>query len=94
MRYKNPTLKEKVKMYEAFLHKINMGIVCCDHEMVKELIGNADRWSYAHRAGNGERTEREEQQCINANFYGLLDTPISEAAAADRRKKYSENKRQ
>jgi hypothetical protein len=27
---KNPTLKQKVQMYEAFLHKINMACICMD----------------------------------------------------------------
>ena len=90
MRYKTPTLKEKVKMYESFLHKINTGIVCCDNEMIKELIGNADNWSYAHRKGNGMCSEREQQHYINANFYRLLDTPISDAATKERQRRYSE----
>ena len=42
---KTPTLKEKVKQYEAFLHKINACIISCNHEGVRELVQNADNWS-------------------------------------------------
>ena len=84
-----PTLEEKVKMYEDFLHKINLGCVCCNHEMVRELVGNADKWSYAHRAGNGMITEEEQQEMINARFYKLCSTPQADAAHEEMKKKRS-----
>ena len=72
---KNPTLKQKVEMYENFLHKINSFIVSCNHEGISELINNADNWSYCHRVGNGELSDRVQQQLINNAFWKLLDTP-------------------
>lgn len=72
---KTPTLKQKVAQYEAFLHKINACIVSCNHEGVKELVQNADNWSYSFRVGNGEFSDRKQQQVIDEAFWKLLDTP-------------------
>jgi hypothetical protein len=70
---KTPTLKEKVKMYEDFLHKLDLMQVCGDNESVKKLLVNASSFSYAHRVGNGEYSEREQQKIINAKFWRLVD---------------------
>lgn len=72
---KTPTLKQKVEQYEAFLHKINACIISCNHEGVRELVQNADNWSYSHRVGNGELSDKKQQQVINNAFWKLLDTP-------------------
>ena len=72
---KTPTLKQKVEQYEAFLHKINVCIISCNHEGVRELVQNADNWSYSHRVGNGELSDKKQQQVINNAFWKLLDTP-------------------
>jgi hypothetical protein len=66
-----PTLEEKVRVYEQFLHAINLGVTTCDHDRVKQLVENADRWSYAHRVGNGELSEKEQQNVINGAFWRL-----------------------
>jgi hypothetical protein len=72
---KNPTLKEKIKMYEDFLHKINLLILCGNDTAIKSLLRNADKWSYAHRMGDGELSEKEMQKNINRCFWRLLDIP-------------------
>ena len=91
MNKKTPTQKEKIEMYEKFLHKINMCVMCCDDLGVQELVHNADMWSYMHRCGNGEPSEREQQRMINGRFWKLLDTPKSDEATKERQKRYSEN---
>ena len=70
---KTPTLREKVEKYEEFLHLLNMACTCSNNEMAKALVENADRWSYAHRVGNGELSDRKQQACINAAFHSLCD---------------------
>lgn len=90
MRYKTPKLKEKVAMYERFLHALNMGVTCVDNDMVRELVHNADSWSYAHRRGNGELSDREQQQLINSAFWRLCDTPEADKATKERQKAYAE----
>lgn len=94
MRYKNPTLKEKVKMYEDFLHKINISVMCCDNLAIQELVHNADMWSYMHRCGNGEPSEREQQRMINGRFWKLLDTPKADQEREERQRKYSEKQKE
>ena len=86
---KTPTLKEKVAQYEAFLHKINLCVMCGNHNGVTELVSNADSWSYAHRVGNGELSDKQQQQLINKAFYTLLDTPKSDKIRSDMQKKYT-----
>jgi hypothetical protein len=64
-------LKKKVKQYETFLHNINMMMVCGDSNRLQTLLNNADRWSYAHRIGNGELSDEEQQEIINKAFKKL-----------------------
>jgi hypothetical protein len=87
---KTPTLRQKVDQYESFLHKINSFIVSCNNDGIKELVENADNWSYSHRVGNGELSERKQQKLINNAFWKLLDTPKTYKAAEEMQKKYSE----
>lgn len=70
---KKPTQRDKIAMYEAFLHKINLMVTSCNNEGIKQLVQNADRFSYAHRIGNGEYSDKEQQKIINAAFWKLLD---------------------
>jgi hypothetical protein len=90
---KNPTLKEKVKMYEDYLHKINMFCIIADNDGIKELIDNADNWSYVHRCGNGEVTVKQQQQMINNAFWKLCDTPEADKKTKKRQELYMKRKR-
>jgi hypothetical protein len=89
-----PTLKQKVEMYENFLHKINCFIVSCNNDGIKELVENADNWSYAHRVGNGEPSDREQQRIINNAFWKLLDTPKADKDTKERQKAWAEQAKQ
>lgn len=89
---KTPTLKEKVSQYESFLHKINSFIVSCNNDGIKELVENADDWSYSHRISNGELSDREQQKLINKAFWKLLDTPEADKASKERQQKYEKAK--
>lgn len=86
---KTPTLRQKVDQYEAFLHKINSFIVSCNNDGIKELVENADNFSYSHRVGNGELSDREQQKLINNAFWKLLDTPKTYKTIEEMQKKYS-----
>jgi hypothetical protein len=87
---KTPTLRQKVEQYETFLHKINMFYVCCNNEGIRELVENADNWSYSHRVGNGEISDKKQQQYINKAFWKLCDTPQADKASKERQQKYTE----
>ena len=67
------TDKEKIQIYEDFLHAINMAVVCCDNERVKELVMNADSWSYAHRCGEG-MSDTDRQEWIDEKTRNLLSS--------------------
>ena len=87
---KKPTLKQKVDMYESYLHKINMLVTSCDNEGISELVHNADMWSYAHRKGECV-SDKTRNQMITSVFWKLCDTPEADKASAKRQRKYSEN---
>ena len=88
---KKPTLKDKLKVYEQFLHKISMACTCMDNLAIQELVQNADAFSYAHRQGNGELSDRQQQELINAKFWMLLYTPKADKTREERRKRRAEN---
>ena len=91
---KTPTLKQKVDQYESFLHKINSFIVSCNNDGIKELVENADNWSYSHRISNGEASDREQQQMINNAFWKLLDTPNADKSSTERQKAWTAAQKQ
>jgi hypothetical protein len=90
---KTPTLKEKVKHYETFLHKISLLVVCCNNDGIAELVHNADNWSYAHRRGEFI-TDKQRNEIINNAFWKLCDTPESDERSEARQKAYTEAQKQ
>ena len=89
MKTKKVTLKEKVQMYEDFLHKINLYCTICDNDGIAELVKNADRWSYAHRQGNGENSDAEQQRLIDWAFRTLCNTPETDSKIRKRQRAYA-----
>ena len=77
-------------MYERYLHALSIMCTCTDNFGVKELITNADIWSYAHRVGNGELSDDEQQKVIDKAFWKLLDTPETDDITKERQHKYTE----
>ena len=66
--------KQKIVVYERFLHQLQLfAEVALDGNKVRKLIDRACTWSYAHRAGNGELTETEQQARIGKAFEKLTD---------------------
>jgi hypothetical protein len=70
------SLEAKVKKYEEYLHAINAAVVSGNRACLQQLIDNAFRWSYAHRAGNGELSVEEENAQIRRAFDCLTDTEV------------------
>ena len=61
-------------MYESFLHLLQLNAeVTLNADGVKKLISNACSWSYAHRRGNGELTDDEQQAIIDKAFVTLCE---------------------
>lgn len=86
---KTPTLKQKVTQYEAFLHKINIFIISGNNDGIRELVNNADNWSYAHRSGEF-LTDKQRQKMINNMFQKLCDTPKADKATEERQRAFTE----
>ena len=62
-------LLEKVQVYEAMFHDIQMYTnVILDHPPMQHMISIIGCWSYAHRQGNGEFTDKETDKLIRKHF--------------------------
>lgn len=75
MKVKKPTQRQKIDMYEKFLHDIQMYEVSGRHDLIAVLIGNACNWSYAHRCGNGELSDDQQDQLVADKFWKLTTVP-------------------
>jgi hypothetical protein len=60
------TDEDKVKIYEAFLHNLDMLLLVGNSDKIKEKLGLVSAWSYAHRQGNGELTEAEQRSLVDS----------------------------
>lgn len=67
------TDKEKIKIYEELLHRIQIyAEVTMDNEKLSKLLRNICNWSYSHRVGNGCLTQEEQNELIKESFEKLL----------------------
>ena len=73
---KKPTLKQKVEMYEKFIDNLALYAEVGNTKLLWTLIDNASDFSYAHRVGNGEYEEEQQEKIIAAKFWKLLDINI------------------
>jgi hypothetical protein len=68
------TEREQLEVCYAVLHKINMySAITLDSERMGKLIDAINSWSYAHRCGNGEYTETEQQSLVDHAFERLKE---------------------
>ena len=68
------TPEEKIRVYEDLLHAIQLNAeVAMNSDNVGKLILNICRWSYAHRCGNGELTDEQQEELIDKAFDRLLE---------------------
>jgi hypothetical protein len=75
MKVRKPTQKEKIEMYEKLLHDIDLSCSVGRTDLLEILLGNINSWSYAHRCGNGEYSEKEQNQLIYKKFWKLATIP-------------------
>jgi hypothetical protein len=73
MKIKTPTLRQKVEQYESLLENISLYMHAGTQISIRRLLNNIDDWSYSHRKGNGELSEKEQQQIINKAFWKLTN---------------------
>lgn len=71
-KVKHPSIKDKLAVYEDLLHAIQLHAeVTMNNDKMKEIINRVCRWSYAHRSGNGENSEKHQQEQIDHAFWQL-----------------------
>jgi hypothetical protein len=63
---------DKIKVYEDLFHDIQLyRDVTMDNGSLLKALDIICDWSYAHRAGNGERTEDEVKEAVKRQFLRL-----------------------
>lgn len=67
---RHPTAKEKIAVYESMMHSIQMhAVVNMNPAAVQEMINRICSWSYAHRTGNGEISDKQIQERVDTAFW-------------------------
>jgi hypothetical protein len=62
-------LRKENEVFHQVFHHINLhASITMNTEKMQEIIGAICNWSYAHRVGNGEYSEEEQQALIDRNF--------------------------
>ena len=65
-------MHEKIKVYESLLHDLHFhSSVTMRHEAVMDCLKRIGAWSYSHRQGNGEPTDKQQQAMIDHAFWNL-----------------------
>lgn len=67
------TNKERLRFYEGFFHSISMAAQGHNNERVREAINIIVDWSYAHRCGNGELSDHEQQTMIDTQILNMRE---------------------
>jgi Tfp pilus assembly protein PilN len=63
------TLREKVEVYEDMLHSLQMyAAVTLDQAAIAHVLSIVCDWSYAHRQGNGELSEEQQDALVRKHF--------------------------
>lgn len=60
------TNQQRLKIYEQFFHKISINCTTMNNEKIKDAVGLIYSWSYAHRCGNGELSDKQQQKLIDS----------------------------
>lgn len=67
-------LKHRLYEHESLLHQIQLyAEVAMNREKISQLIGLICSWSYAHRVGNGENTEEEQDAIVERAWQKIVD---------------------
>ena len=62
-------LREKREVYEDLLHSLQMyAAVTLDQAAIAHALSIICDWSYAHRQGNGELTEEQQDNLVRKHF--------------------------
>lgn len=70
---RKPTLREEQDVFHKIMHIANLANITGKTDHMAKIVQAMDSWSYAHRRGNGELSDREQQQCVNSAFWKLRE---------------------
>ena len=66
---KQQQLEAENEVFRRVFHHINThASITMNQEKMQEIIGAICAWSYAHRQGNGELSDKEQQALIDRAF--------------------------
>lgn len=72
-RWRKPTLREEQQVFHKFMHLYNLANITGNTDHLRRCLYAMDSWSYAHRRGNGEYSDYEQNQCIYKAFWKLKE---------------------
>ena len=58
------TQRDRLRVYEKFMHQMSIYVTAMHSEKIKQGVQLIDNWSYAHRCGNGEYSERQQRKIV------------------------------
>jgi hypothetical protein len=62
-------MEKENEVFRRVFHHINThASITMNAEKMQEIIGAICSWSYAHRSGNGEYNEQEQQELVDRAF--------------------------
>jgi hypothetical protein len=62
-------MEKENEVFQQVFHYINThASITMNQEKMQEIIGAICSWSYAHRVGNGELSDEEQQAIIDSAF--------------------------
>ena len=67
------TDKERFVNIQAFLHYLALGLQLGNAKIVNEGLATIHDWSYAHRCGNGENSDVQQQEIIDRFYQKMKD---------------------
>lgn len=59
------TKRQRLQTYEQMMHKISLYVTVMNFDKIQEAVQLMDSWSYAHRSGNGELSDAQQQQRVD-----------------------------
>lgn len=73
-KLKKPTLKRQVDIFHKFMNIVNIASISGKSDRLKLCLEKMNNWSYAHRMGNGQFTDSEQDQLVYHAFEELAKT--------------------
>lgn len=67
-----PSKKLKAELFDQIVNEANLAKITSDGTRIRMIVDAMDSYSYAHRVGNGENTERQQNKIIARAWENLV----------------------